>query len=279
MLLRARPKATIYALATFFCAPLSFATTVILIVTPFGAVVGTDGDVRTVCTDTRDICPHLDIRIPKVFLVQKRFVVASLGLLSADILDADGRPLFQYDFPTWIRGVEEQFPRDGNITDLTRTIRKNYTEPLIGLERAIHKGVIALNSPDQTPRYIVLGYESGVAQAYSIQSEFDWHREVVRTPLVTRIYPVGRDRFDYGLRIIGRKSALEGLCNPFGSAYQQTLPRFRSLDRFCTGHHLSLGEARSLILALLSVQVERDSTGTTAPFRVITLKRTRDTSR
>ena len=156
-------------------------------------------------------------------------------------------------------------------------VRENYRASLLGLEHAIQEGVITHNSRDATPRYIIIGYESGVAQAYSIKADVDWHHEVLRPPVITRLFPVGHERFDSGLRIMGQKSALEDLCDPFSPAYQQTLRRFQSLHQFCSGHPLSLGEARSLILALLSVQAERDSPAVTAPFRLITIKRIKPT--
>ena len=94
LLLRLRLQAALYALALFLCVPACLATTVILVVTRSGILVGVDGKIKTVCTDPSAPCIDDSPPITKVSLVQKRFAVAAVGMLRADIIAADGSPLF-----------------------------------------------------------------------------------------------------------------------------------------------------------------------------------------
>jgi hypothetical protein len=273
LLQRIKSKMAFYALAGFLCGRICMATTVILVITPAGIVVGADGKVNAVCTDRNDDCIDDNARIPKVFLVQGRFAIASMGLLRADVLDTHDKPLFLYDFPQWVQYIQRQLPPKGQLSDLAKMVRDKYKPALFGLERALGDGIIAEHSADATPSYIVIGYQSGAAYAYSIQASIDWDHRSVRTPVMTRVFPGTIDRVDSGLRIMGRKSALGGFCDPVSSAHKQISERFHNLSRFCAGHHLSLSEAKSLILALLTLQAEHDPERVSPPFRLLTIKR------
>ena len=77
---------------------------------------------------------------------------------------------------------------------------------------------------------------------------------------------------DYGLRILGHQSALNDFCDPATSVNRRISQRFHKLARFCSGHDLSLMEARNLILELLNVQAEHDRDGVSPPYRVITIR-------
>jgi hypothetical protein len=79
---------------------------------------------------------------------------------------------------------------------------------------------------------------------------------------------------DYGLSIIGHKSALIDFCDPASPVNKRISQRFHKLARFCSGHDLSLTEARSLIVELLMEQAEHDREEVRPPFRVITIKKT-----
>ena len=78
---------------------------------------------------------------------------------------------------------------------------------------------------------------------------------------------------DYGLRILGHQSALNDFCDPATSVNRRISRRFHKLGRFCSGHDLSLVEARSLIVELLNVQAEHDRDWDSPPYRVITIKK------
>jgi hypothetical protein len=248
------------------------ATTVIIVITPAGIVVGADGKINAVCTDRND-CIDDNTRIPKVFPVQGRFAIASMGLLRADVLDTHNKALFLYDFPQWVQYIQRQLPPEGQLSDLAKIVRDKYKPTLSGLERALRDGIIAEPSADATPSYIVIGYQSGATYAYSIQASIDWNHRSVRTPVMTRVFPGTIDWVDSGLRIMGRKSALGGFCDPMSSAHKQISEWFPNLSRFCTGHHLSLSEARSLVVALLTLQAEHDPERVGLPFRLVTIKR------
>lgn len=272
LLLLLRPQAALYALAMFLCVPACSATTVILVVTRSGMLIGVDGKINTVCTDAS--APCIDDRDPirKAFLVQQRFAVAAIGLQRADILAADGKPLFVYDFQTWLEQIEDRLPLDVTVSELSWIVKDEYKKPLVGLERAIRDRIVTHEDPNLIPRYIVVGYETGVANAYSIKADLDWVHHVVRTPVVAHLFPARGERVDYGLRILGHQSALNDFCDPATSVNRRISQRFHKLARFCSGHDLSLMEARNLILELLNVQAEHDRDGVSPPYRVITIK-------
>ena len=272
-LLRLRRQAAVYALAMFLCVPVCSATTVILVVTRSGMLIGVDGKINTVCTDASAPCIDQSDPIRKAFLVQKRFAVAAIGLQRADILAADGKPLFVYDFQTWLAQIEDRLPLDVTVSGLSWIVKDEYKKPLVGLERAIRDRIVAHEDPNLIPRYIVVGYETGEANAYSIKADLDWKHHVVRTPVVVHLFPARGERVDYGLRIFGHQSALNDFCDPATSVNRRISQRFHKLAGFCSGQDLSLTEARSLIVELLTVQAEHDRDGVSPPYRVITIKK------
>jgi hypothetical protein len=261
--------------AIFLCVPACFATTVILVVTRSGILIGVDGKVKAVCTDASAPCIDDSPPITKVSLVQKRFAVAAVGLLRADIMAADGKPVFVYDFQTWLAQIEDRLLLDVTASELSRIVKDEYKKPLVGLERAIRDRIITHDDPNLTPRYIVVGYESGVANAYSIKADVDWEHHLITYPVVAHLFPVRGGKVDYGLSIIGHKSALNDFCDPASPVNRRISQRFHKLARFCSGHDLSLREARSLIVELLMVQAEHDGEEVSPPFRVITIKKLR----
>ena len=273
LLLRLRPQAVLCALAIFLGVSACSATTVILIVTRSGVLMGVDGKINTVCTDASAPCIDDSDLIRKAFLVQKRFAVAAIGLQRADILAADGKPLFVYDFQTWLEQIENRLPFDVTVSELSWIVKVEYKKPLVGLERAIRDRIVTREDPNLIPRYIVVGYETGVANAYSIQADLDWEHHVVRTPVVAHLFPARGESVDHGLRILGRQSALNDFCDPATSVNRRISQRFHKLARFCSGYDLSLMEAKNLIVELLNVQAEHDRVGGTPRYRVITIKK------
>lgn len=273
LLLRLRLQAALYALALFLCVPACLATTVILVVTRSGILVGVDGKIKTVCTDPSAPCIDDSPPITKVSLVQKRFAVAAVGMLRADIIAADGSPLFVYDFQTWLEQIEDRLLLDVTVSELSRIVTAEYKKPLVGLERAMRDRIITQDDPNLTPRYVVVGYESGVANAYSIKADVDWEHHLIRYPVMAHLFPVPGGRVDYGLSIIGHKSALNDVCDPASPLNRRISQQFRKLARFCSGHDLSLTEASSLIVELLMVQGEHDRDGVSPLYRIITIKK------
>jgi len=273
LFLRLKSQAVLYLLAMFVCVPACSATTVILVVTRSGMVMGVDGKINRVCTDASAPCIGDSDPIRKAFLVQKRFAVAALGLQRADILAADGKPLFVYDFQTWLEQIEDRLPLDVTVSELSWIVKREYKKPFGGLERAIRDRIVTHEDPNLIPRYIVVGYETGVANAYSIKADLDWERHVVRTPLVAHLFPGRGERVNYGLRILGHQSALNHFCDPATSVNRQISQSFHQLARFCSGNDLSLMEARSLIVELLNVQAKHDHDEVRPPYRVITIRK------
>jgi hypothetical protein len=273
LLLRLRAQVVLYALVALLCVPACFATTVIFVVTRSGILIGVDGKIKAVCAVPSAPCIDDSAPITKAFIVQKRFAVAALGLLKADIMDADGRPLFMYDFQTWLEQIEDHLFPAVTVSELSRIVKDEYKKPLVGLERAIRDRMITHDDPNLTPRYIVVGYESGVANAYSIKADVDFRHHLLRNPVLAHLFPVPGERVDYGLRILGHNSALNDFCDPASPISRQVSRRFRKLTRFCSGHDLSLTEARNLIVQLLIVQAEYDPDRVTPPYRVITIKK------
>lgn len=263
----------LYALSILLYVPNSAGTTVILAVTRFGTVIGVDGKINVVCTEPNAPCVDNNDPIPKVLLVEKRFAVATIGLLKADIMAADGKPLFVYDFQTWLEQIENRLLPDATVSELCRIVKDEYKRPLLGLERAIRDGIITHDDPNLTPRYIVVGYESGVANVYSIKADVDFGRHLLRNPVVLHLLPVQGERVNYGLTILGHRSALNNVCDPASPTNRQITQRFRKLAQFCSGHDLSLVEAKDLIVQLLAVQAEHDRDGLTPPYKVITIKK------
>jgi len=255
------------------CVPACSATTVILVVTRSGMLIGVDGKINTVCTDASAACIDQSDPIRKAFLVQKRFAVAAIGLQRADILATDGKPLFVYDFQTWLEQIEDRLPLGVTVSELSWIVKDEYKKPLVGLERAIRDRIVTQEDPNLIPRYIVVGYETGVANAYSVMADLDWEHHVVRTPVVAHLFPARGERVDYGLRILGHQSALNDFCDPATSVNRRISQRFHKLARFCSGHDLSLMEARDLIVELLNVQAEHDRNEVSPSYRVITIKK------
>lgn len=272
-LLRLRTQALPYALAMFLCLRACSATTVILVVTRSGMLIGVDGRINTVCTDASAPCVDNSEPIRKAFLVQKRFAIAAVGLQRADILAPDGKPLFVYDFQTWLEQIEDRLPLDVSVSELSWIVKDEYKKPLVGLERAIRDRIVTDEDPNLIPRYIVVGYEAGVANAYSIKADLDWEHHAVRTPVVAHLFPARGERVDHGVRILGHQSALNGFCDRASSVNRRISGRFQKLASFCSGHDLSLMEARNLIMELLNVQAEHEAGEVGPPYRVITIKK------
>ena len=106
----------------FLPAP-SRSTTVAIIITPEGIVVGADG--RTTITTGTQRTPGTD-RARQLAVIQKRLVIASVGLERA----GDGTV---YDFSSRLSRIEQALPVNVAVDEFASVIERESAHTLLGL--------------------------------------------------------------------------------------------------------------------------------------------------
>ncbi len=237
----------------------TWATTVVYVTSSCGMAVGADG--RTVPAGTA----------VKIALLKNRLVVADLYYESAK---APGGAVV-YDFPTWVRQIDDRTDADISLSELVEVIKKQMTSTLSWASEAIKDGKLKKGQDwgvDQyLVQYVVAGYENGVPLVYSLTLMPDWDAKTVNGPFeVVLKKGAPNTAFNFGWR--GRGTGLN-LINTANSEPQLEFnDRTRAdLDLAKSGHCVTAEHLSNVARAMLAIETRYDPHYVGFPLTVIAL--------
>ena len=239
------------------------ATTVVYVTSSCGMAVGADG--KTVPAGTA----------VKIALLKNRLVVADLYYESAK---APGGSALVYDFPTWVRQIDDSTDADISLSGLVQVIKKQMASTFSFASEAIKNGKLTKEQAREIGvtgyivQYVVAGYEHGVPLVYSLTLMPDWDAKTVNGPFEVVLKKGGpkNTTFDFGWR--GRGTGLK-LINTANTGPQQEFnDRIRAeLDLTHSGHCPTSEHLSNVARTMLAIETEYDPRYVGFPLTVIAL--------
>jgi hypothetical protein len=175
----------------------SRSTTVAIIITPEGIVVGADG--RPIVTSGTQRTPGTD-SARKLAVVQKRLVIASVGLERA----GDGT---LYDFASWLSRIEQALPVNVAVDEFASAIERESARTLAGSDAILKNGILTKTHSlaDSTPLvdYVIAGYKNNTPMVFVIHFYVDWERQTLIGPKTIWLHPSPTARENFAIYSLG----------------------------------------------------------------------------
>jgi hypothetical protein len=246
-------KSFILALVMFALFGSCYGTTAIFVVTPDGIAGGTD-QLTTEISTADGAAKSKATNIPKVELIHKRFVVATVSFVRTP---ADGSA---YSFSDWIKAVGDKLTADASVTQFVRLIEDEATRTFkdkLQVEAAMQDGRLKKSQPfeEKFVEYIVGGYEAGKPAIVSIELRLDWHHNLLIGPLEENLSPLPGVTFH--LIAHGEDCAFSEVNNVNSYSYKKFhLYRPATLAKIVAWRELTKDEAIDAIRVLIKIQAE-----------------------
>jgi hypothetical protein len=244
----------------------AWATTVVYVASSCGMAVGADG--KTVPDGTA----------VKIALLKQRLVVADLYYESATSGGA-----VVYDFPTWIKQIDNSTDADISLSGLVEVIKKQMTSTFSFASEAIKNGKLTKEKAqvwgagEYLVQYVIAGYENGVPLVYSLTLMPNWEAKTVNGPLqvVLKNVEPKNGRFELGWR--GRGTGLK-LISTANTEPQREFNALIKAELALThsGHCLTSEHLSNVARAMLAIETEYDPLQVGYPLTVIALPKNGD---
>jgi len=244
------------------------ATTVVYVTSSCGMAVGADG--KTVPGGTA----------VKIALLKNRLVVADLYYESAT---APGSGAVVYDFPTWVKQIDDSTDADISLSGLVDVIKKQMGSTFSFASEWIKNGKLTKERAREVGvtgylvQYVVAGYENGVPLVYSLTLMPDWDAKTVNGPFEVVLKKGGpkNTAFDFGWR--GRGTGLSLINSANTEPQREFDDRIRAeLDLTKSGRCLTAEHLSNVARAMLVIETEYDPHYVGFPLTVIALPKNGD---
>src|SRR5579871_2159409 len=152
----------------FLCVSLCHASTVGIIITPEGIVMGADGRARGGSTPCNT---ETSSTMQKVFLLRHRFLLGGVLLGGAKSEDGSGR---FYNLPALAHAVESKIHRHTTVQEFFQIVEDESTKELAFVTNDIDKWTCGLKGQPTTKdggtlvQFLMAGFEAGVPLAYHL---------------------------------------------------------------------------------------------------------------
>jgi hypothetical protein len=244
------------------------ATTVVYVTSSCGMAVGADGKTAPAGTAV------------KIALLKNRLIVADLYYESAT---APGSSAVVYDFPTWVRHIDDSTDADISLSGLVEVIKKQMASTFSFASEAIKNGRLTkeqarrMGVTGYIVQYVVAGYENGVPLVYSLTLIPDWDAKTVNGPfeVVLKKGEPKNTAYNFGWR--GRGTGLNLIDTANSGPQQEFNDRVRAdLDLTHSGHCLTSAHLSNVARAMLTIETEYDPHYVGFPLTVIALPKNGD---
>ena len=239
------------------------ATTVVYVTSSCGMAVGADGKIGPAGTAV------------KIALLKQRLVVADLYYERATSGGA-----VVYDFPTWVKQIDNSTDADISVSGLAQVIKTQMTSTFRFASEAIKDGTLTKEkaatwgAETYLVQYVVAGYEHGVPLVYSLTLMPDWDAKTVNGPfeVVLKKVEPKNTALDFGWR--GRGTGLN-LINTANTEPERKLNALikAELDLTHSGHCLASEHLSNVARAMLVIETEYDPHYVGFPLTVIALSK------
>jgi hypothetical protein len=235
-----------------FSVPLG-ATTIVLIVTPYGMVIGSDSKMFTTNVLGSDSSRVGEGSTKKFVIVQDRIIVASLG--HSDIQ----RGTAHYNFLTWMEKLRTNLPDGISVDDLTSTIQTESAKVFAEIATVLQRGIIKRHEPTEAcgdfVRYVIAGYQGGVPRIQLVQYYINWDEKRLIGPETVLLDPSEQTQGNFRIHYLGIREALTNVLNRDSYAYKQTMIAApQAFGDLLAQRNVSLDETLALTRAFINVE-------------------------
>ena len=198
------------------------ASTVVFVISREAIFVGADS-ASIISSPFRDAASESGPRVLKTTVVQDRIVVAAVGTEGMNITDRKNRPVFSYDFTTWMMNIKKKSPVNVSVTSLAHLIEVESGVTFKDFSKCISSGWARnrKQTPDPYIDYIVIGYEAGVPTAIAVYFRINWENLRLEGPFIKPTHLGDKFRIDNNIFAAGQADILTDLNNGKREAYQQ----------------------------------------------------------
>jgi hypothetical protein len=251
----------------FFFSVHAFATSVVIVATVNGIVVGAD----TKGVPSGESAPNALI---KVRLLRKKFIVACLG--TEFLKRSDG--IVFYDFPIWISKVDKSLSTKISVRDLADKIKQQVTVTFAPFAVGVKAGEITKEkfptafSSDYLVQYIAAGFDKGKPIAYKVSVKINWKSKSIEAP---EQVPLGMNKGLFGNLWIDPEGINDAVTE-IGSSNSEQYKKFASrVPREALAvkarDYLSLDGASNVVRAYLGMETEAHPRLVGFPITVVTV--------
>src|SRR6202171_1384310 len=233
------------------CVPLK-STTVAMVITPNGIVIGADG--RTIKLGGNQRKPGTD-SAKKLAVIQNRLVIASLGLQRPG-----NGAVMPYDFTSWLSRIEQR------LMNSHPSSKERVHVHLLGFDVILKGGTMTRTDPleDSYPLvdYVIAGYKDKRPMVLVIHFYVDWERQTLIGPKRISMHPAqGASRDSFGMYSFGFNWAISNLTNPNSYAYRQAVALAPLETKTLLAYEdLSIEQAKRSIRVLIDIEKQVEPT-------------------
>jgi hypothetical protein len=234
----------------------SYATTVVIFVTPYGIVVGTDSKGTVASNVCRPDSPD-EVRDRKAIYIGKNLLIAHVGLAQRFHILWPSGLVEQYRFENLVAAISKKITSKVSVTQLTRIAEAESTGPMIEiLSDMMVSGGLPLGMSN-VQQFLIAGYESGMPLIYSVNFEIGRkHIGVARFTVIEQ--PRKKDAWG-DLKTYGSDRALREIGLPNSKAHQYAFSRAPvEMDLLIKGQPLSLEQAQTVVKTAIETEIELD---------------------
>jgi len=238
------------------------ATTVVYAISSLGIVVGADGKTTS---DTA----------LKIVLLKERLVVADIYTESMKASDTGA---LVYDFPSWIKQIDDQTDDNVSVHQLVATIKNQMPTAFAYAIGAIQSGKMTkedaakFGADQYLVQYVIAGYEKGVPLVYSLTLMPDWDTKTVKGPfqvLLKKGEPQNAGLY-YGWR--GRGIAIAPIRTADTEEQREFDARIKPERKIInSGKSLTTGHLSNVVRVLLEMEATANPRYVGLPFTVVSI--------
>ena len=224
------------------------ATTVLVMVGPHGIITASDSLARIAIPDSESTAQ-------KLFIIQNRIVVASIGHYDMQGTTTSG-PM-HYNFLTWMKQLQSRLPPNISVDDLAERIRIESAAMFGGFDAALGRSNIKRPNPieacEDFIQYVIASYYAGRPRVFVVHFYINWDEKKLIGPIKVLepfegdfgIYPFGVTQ------AIGFADVLDG--NSY--AHKQAMRRCPTAFEHLLAHEdISLDETLMFAATLIKIQ-------------------------
>lgn len=148
----------------------SYATTVVIFVTPYGIIVGTDSKGSVVSNACRPDSPD-EVHDRKAISIGKNLLIAHVGLAQRFHILWPSGLVEQYRFENLVAAISKKTTTKVSVSQLTKMVEAGSTAPMLQiLPDMMVSGGLPLGMSN-IQQFLIAGYENGMPLVYSVNFE------------------------------------------------------------------------------------------------------------
>jgi hypothetical protein len=255
LMLKTKHNATILVIyLTLLFAVEAKATTVVLLISPEGIVLASDGKTANMTTRQGDLPP---MTTQKIAIIKNRIAVADIGLAGAQGGAAN------FTFTAWMENLNNRLPSDVSVDAVVDALKTEGAQKLATFEPSLSVLQTKRNSPtdscDSLMQLVVAGYEASLPRVVVIQFNVDWDALKILVPKVEVREPPSQVGSNFRAYAFGKQEAITNVLNRDSYAYKVASTSCpKTVTKLLNHQVLTLDESSRLATVLVEIEEDVD---------------------